>query len=344
MLTSFPSMYRLAAMTTQREEPDVEEPTSDSTLEAESQSPDAKASGGPFLLSAVMMIMLTGGIGFMTVTAVDNYKHQVESQKAAVEAQDAVLNAEHAKMNAGYSSSTGKQAPVYVPPAAPAAQNDAPKAVVTQSAPPIDWNLPLSLLGFSVATFVTVKFAGPPAMSAIRSRRRKKDNKVAHAQTWNELFARKTELMTQWAKYETDVALMIDYPIMTDYTDPVVQRVITAMQKMRRAETLHIDVTEVSAEGSYMQSAVDEFEVAFLAAEQYAKRNGQSKMSPSERRKLSAARQALNIILDGESPAYEVDAAYKSLRGSLKGIIELPQQAIASLEQLTRKSLEEVPV
>jgi hypothetical protein len=136
---------------------------------------------------------------------------------------------------------------------------------------------------------------------------------------------------------------MIDYPIMTDYTDPVIQRVITAMQKMRRAETLHIDVTEVSADGSLLQSAVDEFEVAFLAAEQYAKRHGQSKMSPSERRKLSAARQALNIILDGESPAYEVDAAYKSLRGSLKGIIDLPQQAIASLEQFTRKALVEVP-
>lgn len=232
-------------------------------------------------------------------------------------------------------------APVYVPPAAPAAQYAAP-ASSTKDAPAtsFDPTLPLTLLGFPVAAFVLIKFAGMPIVSSIRSRKRRK---AAHAQTWTELFKHKSDLMTQWSRYETDIALMIDYPIMTDYTDPVIQKVIAAMQKMRRAETLHIDMSQASAEGSALQSAVDEFEIAFVAAEKYAKRYGQSNLQPAEIKKLSAARQALNIILDGESPAYEVNAAYKSLRGSLKGIIDLPQQAIASLEQITRKSLEAAP-
>lgn len=179
----------------------------------------------------------------------------------------------------------------------------------------------------------------PRIKSALRKRRERKALKATHAATWTELFARRDNLITTWSKYETDVALMIDYPIMTDYTDPVVNKVIVAMQKVRNAAVATSDTSSVSAEGSTLHQAVDEFEIAFNAAEKYARRFGQTKLDAREQRKLSTARQALNIILDKQAPAYEVEAAYRSLRSSLKGIIDLPQSTIAELESLSRREL-----
>jgi hypothetical protein len=125
---------------------------------------------------------------------------------------------------------------------------------------------------------------------------------------------------------------------MTDYTDPVIHKVITAMQSMRNADMLTV-VKSTPVYGSAMLTAVNEFEHAFLAAEKYARRYGQTKLDPREQRKLSVARTALNIILDEQAPAHEVEAAYKSLRGSLRGIIDLPQQAVIELESKARREL-----
>lgn len=168
---------------------------------------------------------------------------------------------------------------------------------------------------------------------------RERTEKENRAKSWEELHARHDALILAWSKYETDVALMIDYPIMTDYTDPVIHKVIAAMQKIRTAKMMHEDETKIEAHDSSLNDAVNEFELSFQAAERYARRYGQTKLDPREQRKLSAARSALNIILDGESPAFEVEAAYKSLRSSLKGIIDVPEKAVAELEARVRREI-----
>lgn len=172
-----------------------------------------------------------------------------------------------------------------------------------------------------------------------RRERNRRDDAAARVESWRRLHQRRDELLVKWSRYETDVSLMIDYPVMTDYSDPVIRDVIVAMQGIRAAEAEALDIGRGHAEGSKLHRAVDRFEVALITAEKYARRCGQSKLSDAERSKLATARQALNIILDGAATPSEVEAAYRSLRGSLRGIIDLPDQAIADLEDHTRQSL-----
>ena len=172
-----------------------------------------------------------------------------------------------------------------------------------------------------------------------RGKRNRLNDAAARADSWRRLHQRRDELLVKWSRYETDVSLMIDYPVMTDYSDPVIRDVIVAMQGIRAAEAEAIDRVRSHAEASALRRAVDRFEVALITAEKYARRCGQAKLSDAERSKLATARQALNIILDGAATPSEVEAAYRSLRGSLRGIIDLPDQAIADLEAHTRQSL-----
>ena len=172
-----------------------------------------------------------------------------------------------------------------------------------------------------------------------RAAQSRRSNAAAQAESWRRLYVRRDELLVRWSRYETDVALMIDYPVMTDYTDPVVRDVIVAMQGIRAAEAEALDLDRGPAEASKLFHAVNRFEVAFLTAEKYARRCGQSKLNPAERTKLAGARQALNIILDPAATPSEVEAAYRSLRGSLRGIIDLPDRAVADLQAHTRQSL-----
>ena len=168
---------------------------------------------------------------------------------------------------------------------------------------------------------------------ALLGRRGRKLDAAARARAWRELHARCDALMVRWSRYETDVALMIDYPIMTDYSDPVIREVLKAMQAIRSAEA---DGDHGDPARSPLRKAVDRFEVAFLAAERHARRLGQTRLSAQERGRLSAARAALNIILDPGAPPSEVEAAYRSLRSSLRGILDLPPQVTASLEARAR--------
>jgi hypothetical protein len=216
-----------------------------------------------------------------------------------------------------------------------------PAGAETYTAPaaPLDFTLPLSVLGVLAVLGVASYFLFPRIKSALITRRDRKALKLSHAETWTELFRRRDNLMLAWSKYETDIALMIDYPIMTDYTDPVVREVITAMQKMRKTTMMMRNTSSTAAGDSALQDAVDEFEIAFNTAEKYARRYGQTRLDPREQRKLSTARSALNIILDGEAPAFEVEAAYKSLRSSLKGIIDVPDKALMEIEALARREL-----
>ena len=194
---------------------------------------------------------------------------------------------------------------------------------------------PSLFIGALLALGLGIRFGTRKA----RGRRNRRTAAAAQAESWQRLYARRDQLLVQWSRYETDVALMIDYPVMTDYTDPVVREVIVAMQGIRAAEAQALDLGRGHAAGSQLSRAVDRFEVALTTAEKYARRCGQSRLTDAERSKLASARQALNIILDQAATRSEVDAAYHSLRGSLRGIIDLPETAVADLEAHTMQGL-----
>lgn len=263
-------------------------------------------------LEVIVPVGLFGTIGVMAFVTISNSGERDRAAQAAFHQE--VVDATNGQ----------QQAPTVTPD-------------TTAPAPGFDFTLPLIILGALAVIGVASYFLFPRIKSALKKRRERKAFRVNNAATWNELFARRDALTLAWSKYETDVALMIDYPIMTDYTDPVVHKVITAMQKVRKA-SMNAD-PDSPADSSPLHDAVDEFEAAFTTAEKYARRYGQSKLDPREQKKLATARQALNIILDGSAPSYEIEAAYKSLRSSLKGIIDVPEQALRELESVARREL-----
>lgn len=227
--------------------------------------------------------------------------------------------------------------------------SDAPKktpVAPTVTNPPnvtIDLTMPLVIIGAAAAGFVFFKFGMPFISRFLTARREKKNFALTNAKAWEFLYQRKEALVIEWSKYETDIALMIDFPLMTDYTDPVVHKVVAAMQKLRTAEMMLGNTAAVDAHGSNYESAVNDFELAFRAAEKHARRHGQNLLTAQEQRKLSTARVALDIIMGETSTGFEIEAAYKTLRSSLKGIIDVPQTALASIESLVRREIVATP-
>lgn len=162
----------------------------------------------------------------------------------------------------------------------------------------------------------------------LRARRNRLSRAAAAASSWESANSRRDAALVAWSRYETDVSLLIEYPVMTDYSDPVIREVIVAMQGIREAER--------GTDPVHLHLAVDRFEIALRTAENYARRCGQSKLTEAERGKLATARAALNLLLDGGASPTEVEGAYRSLRRSLRGIIDLPAQAAADLDARAR--------
>lgn len=210
----------------------------------------------------------------------------------------------------------------------------APQGDVTSS---FDWSIVLIAIVAGAVTFTIVKYAFPYFHRKIAAMRDRKIEARNNIDAWVSLRRRKDDLVLAWSQYETDIALMIDFPVMSDYTDPVVHKVIAAMQKIRVAET--VDTSKTQARGSEYESAVNEFELAFIAAEKHARRFGQNHLSAQEQRKLATARIALDVIMSETSTGFEIEAAHKTLRSSLKGVIDVPHRAMASIEALIRKEL-----
>ena len=180
----------------------------------------------------------------------------------------------------------------------------------------------------AIAALTGLVFTVRRTSKGLQARRGLRVQSQARSASWEAACQRRDASLVSWSRYETDVSLLIEYPVMTDYTDPVIRDVIVAMQDIREAER--------DTDPARLHLAVDRFEVALRTAENYARRCGQSKLTEAERGKLATARAALNLLLDGGASPTEVEGAYRTLRRSLRGIIDLPAQAAADLDARAR--------
>ncbi|MCC3284151.1 hypothetical protein [Arthrobacter caoxuetaonis] len=182
----------------------------------------------------------------------------------------------------------------------------------------------------AIAALTGLVFTVRRTSKGFQARRGLRVQSQARSASWEAACQRRDASLVSWSRYETDVSLLIEYPVMTDYSDPVIREVIVAMQGIREAER--------GTDPDRLHLAVDRFDVALRTAENYARRCGQSRLTEQERGKLATARAALNLILDGAAAPSEVDGAYRTLRGSLRGIIDLPAPAAADLESRAREA------
>lgn len=139
-------------------------------------------------------------------------------------------------------------------------------------------------------------------------------------------------VLKKWRAYELDLALMIDYPAMSD---PRVDQTATMIQAMRRAEDLR-DGADI---GAYSR-AVREFEQAFEVAEAHARSLKRNSYSPAELKSLEKASALLSIAQDSVSTPPERRLAYQRLVREVQGLVLLPESATVALERRIQLELE----
>ncbi|MCW1250229.1 hypothetical protein ODZ83_08575 [Acaricomes phytoseiuli] len=144
-----------------------------------------------------------------------------------------------------------------------------------------------------------------------------------------------------WLSYELDVAKLIDFPMMSDVREP---RTVDFLRAKRIADGLRPDDLEALEDERLAEyrTAVRNFEVSFEVAERQARRVKDQNFSVAERQRLETAKRLLRMAEDtGATPA-ERRLAYQRARKELDGLVALPEEAIAALEQRLQASISSV--
>ncbi|MDD9205128.1 hypothetical protein PU560_01445, partial [Georgenia sp. 10Sc9-8] len=112
------------------------------------------------------------------------------------------------------------------------------------------------------------------------------------------MLAEHGETKRRWLSYELDVAKLIDYPLMSDIRESLT---VELHRTMRHADALKPDHPKELLDPERFvayRSAVQEFALAFEAAEREARRRRTSDFTDSEREVLARAKQLLALAED----------------------------------------------
>ncbi|NMD57801.1 MULTISPECIES: hypothetical protein [Tsukamurella] len=144
---------------------------------------------------------------------------------------------------------------------------------------------------------------------------------------------------TRWFGYETDLATILDHPMMVDMREPLT---VDFHKAKRRADLLRPDAPDdaPAADVEQYRDAVHAYAAAFEVAEQEAKRRRRGDFSPIEQERLAKAQRLLAVALDGSATGPERQQAYQRARAELDGLIDLPRSATVALENQVRAALE----
>lgn len=126
------------------------------------------------------------------------------------------------------------------------------------------------------------------------------------------------------ASYETDLAKQIDYPMMTDVTEPTVRQYVREMRQAQEQERA-LAKKPLLADAERFSHAVTCLEISYEAAVRKAERVRWSSFSVAEQRRLKDARIALDVIQDSSTTAEQRNAQYKRIAKLLDGLIVLTE-------------------
>jgi len=147
------------------------------------------------------------------------------------------------------------------------------------------------------------------------------------------LMADHDRVNARWLEYELDVAKLIDYPMMSDVREPLT---VDFLRAKRVADALRPGrAAEITTDARLLEyrDAVRAFELAFEIAEREARRIKDQHFSGPERQRLNTARRLLTLAVDEAATGAERQLAYLRARKELDGLLALPEEAVAALEQ-----------
>jgi len=204
-------------------------------------------------------------------------------------------------------------------------------------------DVPWEILGFVALAVLLLGVAGLIIFIAVRKAKAAAYDRKTNTAGWEKLIARNREVRQAWGAYETDMAKIIDFPMMNDMKEPTVNALHGALRKAMQLEPASAKVVaHIPYAESPFAGAVQDLEIAFETAEREAKKIAWSKFTVEERKNLTKAKDLLALAMDTGASASERQVAYKRVIKELEGLVAIPNQAIMAIEAATKLELASV--
>lgn len=154
---------------------------------------------------------------------------------------------------------------------------------------------------------------------------------------WKAIMDNHTRIRAEWMSYETDLLKMIDYPMLTDMSEPTTIELHKALKNavMHSPKSLK-GLDRVPFADSDYAKAVSELDTAWHVAESKAKLANWSKFDKEEQKNLQRAKDLLNLAMDSGATPSERQISYKAAMKALKGLIHAPEKTILAIEDKIR--------
>lgn len=128
------------------------------------------------------------------------------------------------------------------------------------------------------------------------------------------------EIKQEIHAYESDIVKIIQYPVMTDKTNPFTLEMTAALKRANRLS--------VNPSHNGFVASVFELEKKFIAAEANALRIASTHLSELEKKKTDKAKDLLSMAADEASSDNEKELAFTQAFKQLEGIIFVPEVAV----------------
>ena len=174
-----------------------------------------------------------------------------------------------------------------------------------------------------------------------RERQRRRANTRRRQQEinnkWEQAQRTHDDLNNRWHAYETNLQDILANPLMRNLEDPTVAEAVRAMG---RADALRTKTPPRVRNRSDMDdainyiTAVNDYELAFNAAQRKAETHQLDDFATEERKKIQRARDLLTLALDTTgASSHERQTAYKQVLKLIAEVrLSVPQEAIDNLE------------
>lgn len=170
---------------------------------------------------------------------------------------------------------------------------------------------------------------------------RGRGNESAYRREIRRITAHHNQTDARWLSYETDVAKLLDFPMMTDMRDPLTVAFHKARQRAEFLRPEHVDdvLDDRDAQLEY-RDAVSDYVTAFDVAEAEAIRRRRSDFSAGDQQRLSRAQHLLHLAEDAAATPQERRSAYDRARRELDGLIALPAATRSAIERRVAGEIE----
>lgn len=161
---------------------------------------------------------------------------------------------------------------------------------------------------------------------------RASQNNVTPSKNWNATFTAFDKVYKEWFSIESDIMEIVAHPLYSDMRSNATRNFHAKMAYAIQVEPE--DATPYRYDHPFIVATV-EMGIAWKALKAEALRISDSNFSASERKRLETARNMLAVAFNQTSSQNERQIAYRRAIKELEGLVNVPEQAILTIETIT---------